>query len=171
MQARTGHMHIGLKEEGVVEFILGILNPMSLATFAAFFGLTGMVLSLAVGLPPLFSLPISVFAGWLAVQIVLRTIGWLFANMGASSEARVEDLIGQLGEIIVPISHGRTGQVTYIIQSKRYTAPAKGLDPNLDIPKKTKVQICDIRDHVMYVEQWNDTFNDPALDLTSNSSN
>ncbi len=166
LQASTGPLHIGIKEDSVVEFVLGLLNPFSIATFLAFFGVTGMLLSIALGFNALICLPIALFAGWLAVQVVVRTVAWMFFNMGVSSEARVDDLVGHMGEITVPISSGRTGQVTYIIQSKRYTSPAKSVDPNLELSKKTKVIICDIKDHVMYVDLWNDSFTDPMFDVT-----
>jgi len=158
LQARTGHLHVGLEEHGIVEIILSFLNPLSIATFLAFFGITGMVAGIALHVNPWITFVAAVTCGWLAVQAVIHLIAWLFANMHVSTESRVADLIGQIAEVNIPISTGRTGEITYIVGSKRLTAPAKGLVPDLEIPRKTRVIICDIQNHVMFVDVWHDDF-------------
>jgi hypothetical protein len=165
LQARTGHLHVGLEENGVVEIILSFLNPLSIATFLAFFGLTGMVAGIALHINPLITFIAAVTCGWLAVQAVIHLIAWLFANMHVSTESRVADLIGQIAEINIPISSGRTGEITYIVGSKRLTAPAKSLVPDLEIPRKTRVIICDIQNHVMLVDVWHDDFKAQSAEL------
>jgi membrane protein implicated in regulation of membrane protease activity len=158
LQSRTGHLHVGLKEHGVIEIILSVLNPLSIATFLAFFGITGMVAGIALHINPWITFVAAVTCGWLAVQAVIQIIGWLFTNMHVSTESRVADLIGQIAEVNIPITTGRTGEITYIVGSKRLTAPAKSLVPELEIPRKTRVIICDIQNHVMFVDVWRDDF-------------
>jgi hypothetical protein len=158
LQAHTGHLHVGLEEHGVVEIVLSFLNPLSIATFLAFFGLTGMIAGIALHINPIVTFIAAVSCGWLAVQAVIHLIAWLFANMHVSTESRVADLVGQIAEINIPISNGRTGEITYIVGSKRLTAPAKSLIPNLEIARKTRVIICDVQNHVMLVDVWHDDF-------------
>lgn len=158
LQARTGHLHVGLEEHGIVEIVLSFLNPLSIATFLAFFGITGMVAGIALHINPWITFAAAVTCGWLAVQAVIHLIAWLFANMHVSTESRVADLIGQIAEINIPISNGRTGEITYIVGSKRLTAPAKSLVPDIEIPRKARVIICDIQNHVMLVDVWHDDF-------------
>jgi hypothetical protein len=158
LQAHTGHLHVGLEEHGIVEIVLSFLNPLSIATFLAFFGLTGMIAGIALHINPIVTFIAAVSCGWLAVQAVIHLIAWLFANMHVSTESRVADLVGQIAEVNIPISSGRTGEITYIVGSKRLTAPAKSLIPDLEIARKTRVIICDIQNHVMLVDVWHDDF-------------
>ena len=100
----------------------------------------------------------------MAVQTVVHSIAFLFEHMGSSSEARVEDLVGRMAEVTVPIGTGKIGEITYIIKSKRYSSPARSLDPELPLTKRAKVIISELQDHLMIVEPWTDTFIDPDFD-------
>jgi hypothetical protein len=158
-------LHVELREENLLEAVLGLLNPLSIATFLAFFGVSGTALSMSFHLPDVISLPISCVVGWIAVQVVVHTIAFLFEHMGVSTEAKVQDLIGHMAEVSVPISPDRVGEVTYVIGSKRYTSPAKSTNPQTPLNKRTMVQICDIQNNIMFVEPWKDSFMDPAYDV------
>ncbi|HEY9756921.1 MAG TPA: hypothetical protein V6C97_17275 [Oculatellaceae cyanobacterium] len=162
-------LHVELKEESLLEALLGLLNPLSIATFLTFFGMVGVIVSIGFKLPEIISLPIAVVAGWLAVQVVVHTIAWLFETMGSSSEARMEDLVGRMAEVTVPISAGKVGEITYIIKSKRYASPAKAIDPTQPLTKRTKVMISELQDHLMLVEPWTDSFIDPNFDSPQNA--
>jgi len=87
-----------------------------------------------------------------------------FSRMYSSSAATENDLIGHMAEVTVPITIGRTGEVTYIVSSKRYTSPARAKNPELEIPKGTKVIIYDHLEKYVLVELWTDSFMDPAFD-------
>ncbi|HEY9681165.1 MAG TPA: hypothetical protein V6C86_06270 [Oculatellaceae cyanobacterium] len=161
-------LHVELKEESLLESLLGLLNPLSIATFLTFFGLTGVIVSIGFKLPEIVSLPLAGVAGWLAVQLVVHTIAWLFETMGSSSEARMEDLVGRMAEVTVPIGTGKVGEITYIIKSKRYASPAKAVDSTQPLTKRTKVMISEVQDHLMLVEPWTDSFIDPSFDSAQN---
>lgn len=161
-------LHVELKEESLLESLLGLLNPLSIATFLTFFGLTGVIVSIGFKLPEIVSLPLAGVAGWLAVQLVVHTIAWLFETMGSSSEARMEDLVGRMAEVTVPIGTGKVGEITYIIKSKRYASPAKAVDSTQPLIKRTKVMISEVQDHLMLVEPWTDSFIDPSFDSAQN---
>ncbi len=157
-------LHVELKEENLLEAILGLFNPLSMATFMTFFGLAGVIVSVGLKLPEIVSVPVACLAGYVAVQMVVHVIAFLFENMGSSSEARVEDLIGRMAEVTVPIAAGKIGEITYIIKSKRYASPAKALDVTLELSKRAKVIISELQDHLMIVEPWTDSFIDPDFD-------
>jgi membrane protein implicated in regulation of membrane protease activity len=157
-------LHVETKEENIVQLILGLLNPLSIATFMTFFGLAGAILSLKLNTPAIISLPLAIFVGWVAVQVVVRLIAWLAQNMRSSSEAKIEDLVGRMAEVTVPISQGKTGEITYVINSKRYSSPAKSLKEGGALTKRTKVMICELNGPLLMVEPWTDTFIDPEFD-------
>lgn len=157
-------LHVELKEESFLEVILGFLNPMSIATFLTFFGVCGFIASVAFNFPVFISLPVAVVSGWSAVQIMIHVIAWLFENLGSSSEAKMADLVGRMAEVTLPIGEGKLGEVTYIVKSKRYSSPAKSVDPALALTKRSKVMISEVADYVVLVEPWTDSFIDPDFD-------
>jgi membrane protein implicated in regulation of membrane protease activity len=157
-------LHVELKEESLIEAILGIFNPLSIATFLTFFGLAGAIASISLHLPEIFSIPIAIFAGWVAVQVVVHSIAWLFENLGSSTEAKVADFVGRMAEVTIPIDVGKVGEVIYIINAKRYASAAKSIDPTVSFSKRSKVMIAEVRDHLIMVEPWTDSFIDPDFD-------
>jgi hypothetical protein len=157
-------LHVELKEESFIEQILGFFNPLTMATFMTFFGLSGAAASISLHLPEIFSIPIAIFIGWIAVQIMVHTIAWIFENMGSSTEAKVADFVGRMAEVSVPIDIGKVGEVIYIINTKRYASAAKSVDPTVSFTKRSKVMIAEVRDHLIMVEPWSDSFIDPDFD-------
>jgi len=150
--------HVPANASGLVEILLEFLNPMVLATFMTYFGLTGLVIHFAVPWLGLISLAPAVVVGVIATRILLFVMHWMFAKMEVSSVAVVEELIGTYATVTVPITTGRVGEITYIVESKRFTAPAKPLNGASEFAKGTKVMISEIRDNIMYIEPWTDSF-------------
>jgi membrane protein implicated in regulation of membrane protease activity len=142
----------------LIESALELLNPMVLSVFMTYFGLTGLFLHFSAPSLGITSLVPAIFVGFIATRILSFVVQWMALNMEVSSAAVVEDLVGTIADVIVPISAGRLGQICYVIQSKRYTAPAKAFGSETEIGKGDKVMIAEIRDHVMYVEPWTDPF-------------
>jgi hypothetical protein len=144
--------------------LLGALNPTILTTFLAFFGLTGVFFISSFPILGWLTLVPAFIAGFIAVKVMTSVMNAAFARMYSSSAATENDLIGHMAEVTVPITIGRTGEVTYIVSSKRYTSPARARDPELEIPKGTKVIIYDHPEKYVLVELWTDSFIDPAFD-------
>jgi membrane protein implicated in regulation of membrane protease activity len=151
--------HVPAHASSLVEIFLEFLNPMVLATFMTYFGLTGLIIHFAMPALGLISLAPAVIVGVIATRILLFVMHWMFAKMEVTSVAVVEELIGTFATVIVPITKGRVGQITYVVESKRFTAPAKPLDTVSEFKKGTKVMISEIRDNIMYIEPWTDSFN------------
>ncbi len=167
LQASTGPFHAPSREEekgGPVEALLSALNPTILTTFLAFFGLTGLFFISSFPILGWTTLVPAFIGGFVSVKVVTSVMNAAFARMFSSSAATENDLIGHMAEVTVPITIGRTGEVTYIVSSKRYTSPARARNPELEIPKGTKVIIYDHPEKYVLVELWTDSFIDPAFD-------
>jgi membrane protein implicated in regulation of membrane protease activity len=144
----------GLKSAGasVGQFFLGLLSPMSVAMFSAFFGLGGLLAAyLAPGLG-IFTLVGALVTAWIGTGIIKSFVRWMFRHMHSSSSAGNDDIIGQTGEVNIAIQNNHPGEVIYVVKSKRYSSAARSMDTKLDLKKGEKVVIMDIKDHMVYVE-------------------
>lgn len=142
--------------------LLTLLSPMTLATFLAFFGLSGLLFAHVLPtLGALTALPAAMVSMFITSQ-VLRLLRLMVYKLDVSSVARVNELIGQQGEILTPIRGGHLGEVTYVLGSKRLTAPAKAAKPDWEFKLGDKVMISDLRDNVVYVEPYQDLLLDNA---------
>lgn len=167
LQASTGPFHAPTREEekgGPVEALLSALNPTIITTFLAFFGLTGLFFISSFPALGYLTLAPALIGGFVSIKVVTTVMNAAFARMYSSSAATEQELIGRMAEVTVPISPGRTGEVTYIVSSKRYASPAKAKSPDAEIKKGTKVYICDHQPNFVLVDLWTDTFIDPAFE-------
>ncbi|CAN5732490.1 hypothetical protein BH10CYA1_BH10CYA1_50840 [soil metagenome] len=167
LQASTGPFHAPTREEekgGPVEALLSALNPTIITTFLAFFGLTGLFFISSFPILGYATLAPAFIGGFVAIKVVTTVMNAAFSRMYSSSAATEQELIGRMAEVTVPIPAGRTGEVTYIVSSKRYASPAKAKLPEQEIKKGTKVYICDHHPSYVLVDLWTDTFIDPAFE-------
>lgn len=127
-----------------------ILNTITLSTFVAFFGISGLVslwiFRLSPGMSLLASFPTSFLIA--AAQFFL----WvkLFVKAQASSEATLSDILGSEADVAAGIPGGHVGQITYTIRGSRFTAPAVSSD-GTDIPRGARVRIVNIRGTTLVV--------------------
>jgi membrane protein implicated in regulation of membrane protease activity len=108
------------------------------------------------------------FFGWLtvipAVLISLlisnsfkTAIRFMAKSMDVSSESKVSELVGTVAEVNIPFKDGSTGEVTYVVHSKRYNAAARPFKPGTIFTRGSKVMIVDIKeDHTLLVEPYAD---------------
>jgi membrane protein implicated in regulation of membrane protease activity len=134
--------------------VVEMLNPMMIATFLTYFGLTGLIAHFGVPALSYYSLVPAFIAGYASTHILLYVMNWMSARMEISSAAIAENFVGLQAQVILPISNGRVGEITYETGSKRYNSPARANVPPRDFDRGEKVLIVDIRDNVMYVEPW-----------------
>jgi membrane protein implicated in regulation of membrane protease activity len=168
--ACSGHTHhagsgddggeFGDGDDGRLAFA-SLLSPMTISMFAAFFGLTGLFVGKVFPFIGAFSLVPAIVAGIMVSALLMKAFSWLFAKSNVSTNARIDDLIGQAGEVCVPINQGRTGEITCVMGSKRYNYPA--IAAKTAIAKGSRVIISDYKDGVVTVEPWEDTI----LDISS----
>jgi len=137
--------------------LLGLLSPTSIAISLAFFGLAGLVISRAMPFLGWVSLIPSILFSMLVTNSFKRTIRWAARSMDVSSESKDEDLIGQVAEVNIPFKDGSTGEVIYVVHSKRYNAAARPYKPGAEFARGSKVMIVDInKDHTLLVEPYAD---------------
>lgn len=130
--------------------IMSWISPASMAIFLAFFGLTGMAI---------YKLGIITLIPAIAVGLIMRNVmmfmlRWFVSQSHVSTTSRVEECIGQSAEVCVLIQPGRTGEVTYVLGSKRYNMPAKSNSADSVYKRGAKVIISDVREGVVFVDPW-----------------
>lgn len=125
------------------------LSPTTIATFLTAFGGLGMVLC-RLNATHRFSGFIAA-AGALTIATV---VGWFFSvvfrRTQGSSEGRVSELIGHSATVITPIPAGGVGEIAYVQQGSRYSAPARTEDGSV-VPSGTTVWIVRIEGTHYYV--------------------
>jgi hypothetical protein len=138
--------------------IFGLVNPFFISVFLTFFGVTGLILSLSTKSSGAFYLIPAIAVGLFVNWLLKALIRWMFEKLESSSSAIVSELIGQPAAVSVPIAPERVGEITYIVQSKRYNLPAKAADSSTEFKRGSQVIISDIADNIAYVEPWTDPF-------------
>lgn len=145
--------------------LLKITSPYTIACFAFFFGLMGLItLKYLPILGPITLLPATI-CGVIGYNIMTKMMNSLADKLYASSSHKEEDVIGTVGELTIPIEAGRTGEMIYVRGGTRHTVPAKGKDPSANIAKASKVWIADIVDGVFVVEPYDDPLLDDSITI------
>ncbi len=158
-QSASLHIHVpGEGVEGFLGTLLEILNPMLIAVFMCFFGISGLTIHTLLPALGLITLAPAALCGFFSARAFAAALHWMFDHLEISSEAKVEDMVGLAANVSVPISNNRPGEITYVIESKRLNSPAKSLTPNVDFAKGSKVMICEVRDNIAFVEPWKELY-------------
>jgi membrane protein implicated in regulation of membrane protease activity len=147
-----------------VELLLTVCNPMRVASFTMFFGLCGRLAQLFMPWLGPLTLIIAVISGFVSSNLVMAFFGFMYTRFQSTSMSVVGDLIGHMAEVTVPVSAGKVGEITYIVESKRYTSSARAVNPAKSFNKGDKVMITNIENAVSYIEPWDDAFIDPQFD-------
>jgi membrane protein implicated in regulation of membrane protease activity len=125
-------------------------SPLSVAGFLAAFGGAGLAAS-EMALPPLATLGIAAGGGLAMGYLLYLLIGKLLFSMQGSSEAHQADMLGLEAEVLTPVEHELSGEIAYVLQGTRYTAPARLVRAGR-IEKREFVRIKEIKDNIVYVE-------------------
>jgi hypothetical protein len=129
-------------------------NPFSLLSlmgFACAFGAAGLIAT-AAKLSALLGLGAAFGGGVIMALLLWLVIGKLLFSMQGSSEAHQSDLPGLDAEALTPIDDKMAGEIAYILDGVRYTAPAR-LAYEGSIAKRSTVRIKRIENNVIYVEE------------------
>jgi hypothetical protein len=130
--------------------VMGWISPASMAIFLAFFGITGMAIFKLGAL----SLVPAIAVGLIMRNATMMLLRWFVSQSHVSTTSRVEEAIGHAAEVCVSIQPGRTGEVTYVLGSKRYNMPAKSAVAENEYKRGAKVMIADVREGVVFVDPW-----------------
>src|SRR6266704_3589710 len=142
-----GHAEAGYNMPGFSPF-----SPTVIASFVTAFGGFGMIFSkIEATKNPWISAPLSVVAGLIIAAAVFWMFHQLFNKTQSSSESQVTGLIGSNATIITPIPAYGVGEIAYVDNGTRYTAPARGIT-GVALPTRQTVQIAQTVGSPFYVE-------------------
>ena len=108
--------------------VVDLLSVRTLFLFAAFFGLTGVLLGMAGTAEPLTGI-LSATTG-LIVGMGGNYVIKKFAYQSVSSAVTEEHMKGKTGRVILPFGHDDTGKILIEARGKRVQLIAKSLDDN-----------------------------------------
>ena len=135
---------------GPGEVTISPLSPMTIATFSAFFGGTGLILTKLFRLNIYVSLPVSAGVGLLIAAGVFSVFYRIFQAVQASSEVEMASLAGQHAEVTEAIPEQGVGQVAYVVRGGRFTAHARSEDSTA-IQRFAPVEIVRVVGNTLYV--------------------
>ena len=101
-------------------------SPTVIASFVTSFGGFGLIFSrISATSSPAVSAPLAVVTGMVTATGVLWLLRQLISRTQSSSEGKIGSLVGTTATIITPISEGGVGEIAYVQNGTRYTAPAR----------------------------------------------
>jgi amino acid transporter len=142
-----GHAEAGYNMPGFSPF-----SPTIIASFVTAFGGFGMIFSkIEATRNPWISAPLSVLLAFIIAAGVFWLFHQLFSKTQSSSESQVTALIGATATIITPIPIAGVGEIAYVDNGTRYTAPARA-SSGLAMTTGQTVRIAKIVGSQFYVE-------------------
>jgi len=126
----------------------GILSTRSVIYALFTFGLVGGLLHVPGLVQPTTAFVIAIASG-LATTVA---IGYLFRSLddaGASGAARLDEVIGRTGRVLVGCARGQRGKVR--VQLKGHVVDVLATTDEEHIPEGTEVVIVGVRDDVVHV--------------------
>ncbi|MBC7999173.1 MAG: hypothetical protein IAF58_14585, partial [Leptolyngbya sp.] len=149
--SKTGNIDIHTRQKtSLLMLFMSWASPTSMAIFLGFFGVTGM----AIYKLGLISLIPAILAGFIMRNVTMMMLRWFVQHSHVSTTTRVEEAIGYEALVCVSIQPGKTGEITYVLGSKRYNMPAKSETADHEFKRGSKVMISDIREGVVFVQPW-----------------
>lgn len=130
-----------------------IIGPSCIAAFCFFFGAFGAACLRIFPAMGYFSVPIALVAAYFCTTGVFRLLGMMLRKLTTETITyREAAVVGVTAELTIPISPGRTGEITFALQGGRNSGPARCKDPEREIKKLSHVVVVDIQDGVFIVE-------------------
>ena len=119
-----GHAEAGFGSHDMPGF--SPLSPTTIASFVTAFGGIGMILSRFEATRSVFiNAPLAALGGLGVAALVFLLFRAIFRRTQASSESIVAQFIGLIATVNSPISPTGAGEIAYIQNGTRYTAPAR----------------------------------------------
>jgi membrane protein implicated in regulation of membrane protease activity len=140
----TAHTHTG-DATGA-----SVFNTLTIMTFIASFGLSGLFAIWALKMQQVLSLAFATPMGVLLAAAQFLLYVNLFIKAQASSEATMADILGCEAEVITTIPGGHVGEIAYNIKGTRYNAPATSTDGE-EIIRGTRVYVVNIKANTFVV--------------------
>jgi membrane protein implicated in regulation of membrane protease activity len=133
---------------GTVEY--SPFNLLSIMCFIASFGGTGLIAS-TLGVATILSFPLALAGGFFVAWLLYLLLTRVFFRMQSGTAASVDDMLGLEAEVLTPIEPGGFGEVAFVMQGTRYTAPAR-LARGERAGRADSVRIVKVEAGTVYVE-------------------
>lgn len=119
-----GHAEAGFQDTGMPG--LSPFSPTTISSFITAFGALGLIFSRIEGTSsPWVSAPLAIVGALIIAGGVVLLFATIFHKTQSSSESRVASLVGMQGTVITPIPANAVGEIAYVQNGTRYTAPAR----------------------------------------------
>ncbi len=144
-----GHAEAGLENSGMPG--VSPFSPTVIASFVAAFGGLGIIFyEIPATRVVWLSAPLSALGAFLIAAALVWVLRKLFRATQSSSESRLIDLVGVVGEIITPIPEKGVGEIAYVQRGARYSAPARE-QTGAPVPGGASVKIVRVAGSQFYV--------------------
>jgi len=101
------------------------ISPITLSTFITTFGGIGIIARQVFNSSLLGSLIFATISGLILSSLMFLFYSKFLLGSQGSSEVRVDQLVGLIGEVTVPISQAGVGEIALIVRGGRVTYPAR----------------------------------------------
>ncbi len=116
------------------------LSPVTIASFVTAFGGFGLIGLGLFSASARWSLVWAAGGGLVSAIIAHFAFGYFLIAPQGSSDVRLTDIVGAVGEVMTPIPAGSVGEVAFVAQGGRVSYPAKSAG-GVDIARGTTVVI------------------------------
>lgn len=116
------------------------LSPITVSSFVTAFGGFGLIALGLLNSSPQWSLAWAAGGGLVLAIIAHFAFGYFLIAPQGSSDVRLSDIVGAVGEVVTPIPAASVGEVAFVAQGGRVSYPAKSA-AGVDIPRGTTVVI------------------------------
>jgi hypothetical protein len=120
-----GHGAVAATAQTVAAFHFPFFSPLALATLVAAIGGWGLIAKYALDAGDAASLAMAIPAA-MATAYFVTWAGWrIVSGARANSVIRLQDLVGRIAEVTIPIPAGGVGEASVLVDGERYAAPAR----------------------------------------------
>jgi membrane protein implicated in regulation of membrane protease activity len=119
------------------------LSPITIASFITSFGGIGVLSLQFFEVDPKLSLVFATVGGVAISGLMFLFYSQVLVRAQGSSQVYRSEIIGQLAEVMVPISKSAPGQVAYSTKAGRMTSTARSIDGS-EIPRGQWVKIVNV---------------------------
>jgi membrane-bound ClpP family serine protease len=139
-----GHMDAG------TDLPISPLSPTVISTFLTGFGGGGLLAHSYFQLPVGKGVLVAILAGSLLSGSTFVVLSLLFRETQGGSEFSLEDMVGQVVQIITPIPENGVGEIVLLAKGTRINGPARAADGKA-IPRNAPVEIVRVVGNTCYV--------------------
>ena len=124
VEGAGGHAEAGLESSDMPG--MSPFSPMIIACFVTCFGGLGMIFrEIPATSVAWISAPLSAVGAFGVAAVLFILLRSLFRATQSSSESKVADVIGTVGEVITAIPERGVGEIAYVQKGARYSASAR----------------------------------------------